>query len=372
MRHIGSRIPSTQMDAMQVEKDKKVPVTILTGHLGAGKTTLLRRILRNKLGLRIAVIENEFGNEIGIERLLANVSVTDDADDDQAAMNEVVTLNSEDLFIELSNGCVCCSVKDSLVNTLETLLEKNRNRFDHIVIETTGLADPGPLAGVFWLDDELESDLKLDGVVTVVDLANIEARLNDTKANEAKLQVAYADRIILNKRELVSDQAFQSAVARLRSINPFAPMEATSYGKVDLQFCLNICAYDSSRLKLRGELFEVDHDPTVKSVVLRREDRPISVKKLRDWIGLMLWEPPDGLEIFRVKGVLWGVDDEEAVSGDVPVRIIQGVHKIFDIERLADTVKWADVDEAKPITKIVVIGRGIRPSVLKKQFQEAL
>ena len=128
-----------------MQSAKKVPVTILTGHLGAGKTTLLRRMLRNDLGLRIAVIENEFGNEIGIERLLANAS----GDEDQPAP-DVLLKSQSDLFVELSNGCVCCSVKDTLVNTLETLLARSRHRFDHIVVETTGLADPGPLAGIFW------------------------------------------------------------------------------------------------------------------------------------------------------------------------------------------------------------------------------
>jgi G3E family GTPase len=345
---------------MDVESSpaKKVPVTILTGHLGAGKTTLLRRMLRNDLGLRIAVIENEFGNEVGIERLLANTSLDGEAGD---IGSEVVFKSESDLFVELSNGCVCCSVKDTLVNTLETLLARSRSKFDHIVIETTGLADPGPLAGIFWLDDELESELVLDGVVTVADCANIDSRLADTKSNEARLQLAYADRIILNKRELVTDASSQTTMNNVRAINPTAPIKETSFGRIELRYCLNIAAYDASRLRLKADLDDVDHDPLVKSVVLRRDDRPISARKLRDWVGSLLWEPMKGTEIFRVKGVVWGDDNIKAV------KIIQGVHKIFDIQDLPDSVSWKDIDEAKPITKIVVIGR-FESKIIKAAF----
>jgi G3E family GTPase len=227
------------------------------------------------------------------------------------------------------------------------------------VIETTGLADPGPLAGIFWLDDELESDLVLDGVVTVVDLANIDARLNDERANEARLQIAYADRIVLNKRELVSWESFEKTMARIRTINPLAQLEATSYGRVDLNYCLNIGAYDASRLRLRTDMGDVDHDPAVKSVVLRREDRPIDTAKLRDWIASLLWEPPEGTQVFRIKGVVWGADSPEKV------RVIQGVHKLFDIADL--DLGWSDIDERKAITKVVVIGR-IDPKAIKLAF----
>jgi G3E family GTPase len=340
---------------------KKVPVTILTGHLGAGKTTLLNKMLRNEFGLRIAVIENEFGNEIGIERLLANTTLKDGGDTvSNIKLGEV--MKASDLFIELSNGCVCCSVKDTLVNTLETLLEKNRNRFDHIVIETTGLADPGPLAGIFWLDDELESDLVLDGVVTVVDLANIQKRLDDANANEAKLQLAYADRILLNKRDLISEENFEHILTRIRMLNPLATVAATSFANIDLEFCLNIQAFDSSRLRLRDEMVQVEHDPKIKSVVLRNHIRPINTRKLRDWIGLLLWEPKDGAEIFRVKGIIWDKDADSKVS------VIQGVHQIFDIDILPDYITWGNIDEPKPITKIVIIGRNLNTKKLKAEF----
>ena len=335
----------------------KVPVTILTGHLGAGKTTLLRNLLQNRLGLRIAVIENEFGNEIGIERLLANTSLTDSA-----------IINQKDLFIELSNGCVCCSVKDTLVATLETLLERSKNRFDHIVIETTGLADPGPLAGIFWLDDALESELTLDGVVTVVDLKNLESRLDDPNANEAILQIAYADHLILNKKDLVTDGELSKILSKIQVINPSAPYVVTTNSNVDLKFCLNISAFDKSRLHIRlnqsnRDAMEVVHDPTVRSIVLRRTDKPISLDKLRDWIANMLWEPKSDVEIFRVKGIVWGSENDSQIN------TVQAVHKLFDIEPISDGTTWRDIDELRPITKIVIIGRGIIRDVITSEFQ---
>lgn len=335
----------------------KVPVTILTGHLGAGKTTLLRRLLTNKLGKRIAVIENEFGNEVGIERLLAGVS-----------LDEGSVFRSEDLFVELTNGCVCCSVKDTLVSTLETLLQRSRQKIDHIVVETTGVADPGPLAGIFWLDDELESELALDGVVTVVDLTNIEARL-DSAANEAMLQLAYADRIVLNKRDLLTEEQCSRVLSRVRQINPSALCQEASFGDVDLTFCLEVNAFDSSRLRQLGleendgDRIEVVHDTSVKSIVLRRENKPVLMEQLRNMVAELLWEPPEGFEIFRIKGVVWSKQTPEQVH------VIQGVHKTFEIQDL-DGVQWSHVDVARPITKIVVIGRIPDREYLIRRFEQ--
>lgn len=326
-------------------------MTILTGHLGAGKTTLLKRLLNNTSGLRIAVIENEFGNEVGIERLIAGSSNT--------------IKRSEDLFVELSNGCVCCSVKDTLVQTLETLVEKSRERFDHIVIETTGLADPGPLAGVFWLDDELESKIVLDGVVTVVDLLNVLPRLDDTKANEAKMQIAYADRIILNKRELITAKAFDVTLKRIQAINPIAPVSVCTFANADFDFCLNVHAFDSARLRLSlAEDGLAHHDPLISHVVLRRSNRAISIGALRSWLGTLLWEPtsPDCV-VYRIKGLIWA-DEESNLN---VVHVVQAVHKIFDIEASKDGT-WTDVGESGPITKIVVIGKGLNAVELQKQF----
>ena len=336
---------------------RKVPVTILTGHLGAGKTTLLRRLLTNDLGKRIAVIENEFGNEVGIERLLAGTTLSEDS-----------VMRSEDLFVELSNGCVCCSVKDTLVSTLETLLERSRDRIDHIVVETTGLADPGPLAGIFWLDDELESELILDGVLTVVDVANLESRLN-SQANEALLQIAYADHIVLNKKDLLSDEQVDHVRQRVRKINPTAPILSCKFGMVDLSFCLDIKAFDSSRLRLHAlpgnELTDaqVVHDKGITSMVIKNSHNPIDLDKLRSLIASMLWEPPEGLEVFRIKGVLWSKQDPSRVH------TIQAVHKIFDMEKLGEEICWKDVDFGQPITKMVIIGNIPDKNGIEREFE---
>lgn len=170
---------------------KKVPVTILTGFLGAGKTTLLTHILTASHGKRIAVIENEFSSGLGIEGMIAKSGV------DGASLNG---------FFELNNGCICCSVKDSLLSTLEQLV-LHKDKFDYIIIETTGVANPGPIISTFWADDGMDSCLKLDGVVCVVDSFHIERNLSDASiSRDVSMQISYADRILLNKSDTVSSQ----------------------------------------------------------------------------------------------------------------------------------------------------------------------
>jgi G3E family GTPase len=173
------------------ERTSKVPVTILTGFLGAGKTTLLRYLLTASHGKRIAIIENEFSLGMGIEGMIAMSGV------DGADMSN---------FFELNNGCICCTVKDNLLSTLEQLV-LHKDRFDYIIIETTGVANPGPVISVFWADEGLESSLKLDGVVTVVDGINIEKYLSDENTKlDVSQQICYADRILLNKSDLIGDE----------------------------------------------------------------------------------------------------------------------------------------------------------------------
>lgn len=343
----------------------KVPVTILTGHLGAGKTSLLRRMLRNQFGIRIAVIENEFGDEVGIERLFAQTSLNKEGEEDG-----ITVIQSKDLFIELSNGCVCCSVKDNLVNTLEQLLAKNKQRFDHIVIETTGLADPGPLAGIFWLDDELDCEMVLDGVLCVVDVANILHRLSDSRSKEAESQIAYADRIVLNKCDLMvhNELGYNQVVSKVREINPIAPIERNMIDSLDLGFCFNIRAYDTSRLLQQVNLSaqqqqqqaKGQHDTSVTSFVLRQEARPVDLAQLRSWIALLLWEPYAG-EIFRIKGIVHAKQDAGAVFA------IQGVHTIFDLSPLPNQT-WQDLDEKRALTKIVFIGRNLDRERIQREF----
>ncbi|CBJ26290.1 conserved unknown protein [Ectocarpus siliculosus] len=225
-----------------------VPVTIVTGFLGAGKTTLLNYILTQDHGRRIAVIENEVGDSMDIESLIAK----DGADGSVLADN----------LFELRNGCICCAVKDDLVTTLEMLLQR-RNKFDYVIIETTGLANPGPVASVFWLDEALESALRLDSIVTLVDAKNFVRQLQRVPGegaeagaegeeqsgkrpkNEAAMQVAYADRVLINKSDLVSTETLDDVVGRVRTINALAEVRCTKRSAVDLAWILDTECFSS-------------------------------------------------------------------------------------------------------------------------------
>src|SRR3954463_727626 len=203
---------------------ERIPVTVLTGYLGAGKTTLLNRILSEDHGRKYAVIVNEFG-EIGID-------------------NELILNTDEELF-EMNNGCICCTVRGDLIRTLHGLLAKEGN-FDAIVVETTGLADPGPVAQTFFVDGYLRSKTSLDSVTTVVDAKHIAMRLDDSR--EAVEQIAFADQIVLNKTDLVSEDELRAVEARIRRINPLAPIPRAQRSNVPLEAILGKHSFDLERI----------------------------------------------------------------------------------------------------------------------------
>jgi G3E family GTPase len=209
-----------------IEADERVPVTVLTGFLGSGKTTLLNRILTEQHGKRIAVIENEFG-EVGID-------------------HELVVGADEEVF-EMNNGCICCTVRGDLIRILPNLL-KRKDKFDYILIETTGMADPGPVAQTFFVDDEMQSKLRLDGIVTLVDAKHLPQRLDDS--NEAREQVAFADVILLNKTDLVGEAELAALEARLRAMNGSARMLRTTNAAVPMDEILHVRGFDLSRAQL--------------------------------------------------------------------------------------------------------------------------
>ena len=203
--------------------ESTVPVTVLTGFLGSGKTTLLNRILSENHGKRIAVIENEFG-EIGVD-------------------NDLV-LGAEEEIFEMNNGCICCTVRGDLIRILGNLM-KRRDKFDHIMIETTGMADPGPVAQTFFMDDEMRESLNLDGVVTLVDAKHVLLHIDDS--DEVKEQIAFADVILLNKTDLVTPEALDQLEARIHSMNPAARIFRTQNSVVDMNNVLDIGGFDLDR-----------------------------------------------------------------------------------------------------------------------------
>ncbi len=278
----------------------KIPVTVLTGYLGSGKTTLLNRILTENHGKRIAVIENEFG-EIGID-------------------NDLVLSADEEIF-EMNNGCICCTVRGDLIRILGNLMAR-KDRFDSILIETTGLADPAPVIQTFFADDEVKDQTSLDALITVVDARHIHGQLADS--TEAQEQVAFADIILLNKTDLVSATELEEIESKIRAINRFAKVHRTDHCALDLANVLDVHAFDLTRALQIDPAFLSEtahvHDSTITSVGLE-VSAPLDEQKLDDWLRNLVRER--GTDIFRMKGIL-------SVAGKDEQVVIQSVHMIID------------------------------------------
>ncbi|KXZ54969.1 hypothetical protein GPECTOR_3g136 [Gonium pectorale] len=252
---LNSRPVPAQADDAEAPERTTVPVTIVTGFLGAGKTTLVRNILTANHGYRIAVILNEFGEDVGIES-----SFVQSQEGLQGADGE---------WVELTNGCMCCAVKSDFLQALESLLERpglasGGRAFDYILIETSGLANPGPIATALWTDSELESRVNLDGVVTVVDAVNIDRQLHEPRprgaVNEAQLQVAYADIVVLNKLDLVDEEALIRAEADIRAINSGVSIVRTQRSTVELGLILNRNGYSHKGELILPPIIEADDE----------------------------------------------------------------------------------------------------------------
>jgi G3E family GTPase len=315
----------------------KIPSTVLTGFLGSGKTTLLNYILTASHGKRIAVIENEFG-EIAID-------------------NALVIQTDEEIF-EMSNGCcLCCTARTDLIRILHTLLER-RDRFDRILIETSGLADPNPVAQTFFVDKEITENIELDAIVTLVDGVHIGRHLDEVDrggvGDQAFDQIAFADRLIINKVDLISEGETAEVSRRLRSINSTAPIVTSSYAQVDLDNILGVGAFDLSHtMAIDPDWLEVqthEHEPGLESVSLHR-DGEVEAVRLDGWLGTLLEDGGD--DIFRMKGIV-------AVADDNRRHVLQGVHRIFE-RRPVDP--WGSEPRS---CRVVFIGRNLDRQALEQ------
>ena len=349
---------------------EKIPVTVLTGYLGAGKTTLLNRILSEPHGKKYAVIVNEFG-EIGID-------------------NDLVVGADEEVF-EMNNGCICCTVRGDLVRILDGLMRR-KGKFDAVIVETTGLADPAPVAQTFFVDENVGRKTRLDAVVTVADAKWLSDRLKD--APEAKNQIAFADVILINKTDLVSPEELREVEARIRGINPYAKVHRTERAQIPLHEVLGRNAFDLDRiLDIEPDFLETEddhdhhdahghdhghdhdhhhhdhkhahghgglkhyHDEEMQSVSLRSE-KPLDPDKFFPWVQNLV--QTEGPSILRCKGILSFKNDDDRF-------VFQGVHMILD----GDHQRPWNKDEKRD-SRIVFIGRNLPEDKIRQGFESCI
>jgi len=321
-------------------KEKLIPVTLLTGFLGSGKTTLLNHILKNKHGKRIAVIENEFG-DIDID-------------------SDLLIGKSDEIF-EMKNGCICCSVRNDLIETLNRLINR-QDKFDYVVIEGTGLASPGPVAQAFLLEHEINQSLFLDGIITLIDSKNAWNHLKD--AEVAWEQIAFSHILLLNKSDLVSHDELKNLEDHIRGVNPTAKLFNTKNAQIELNHLLDIGGFDLSNVNLSDNEFlehglhdkhhEHEGDITSASIVC---PGTIDPDKFNNWLRMLLIM--EGMDVFRTKGILNTKNSDKRY-------IFQSVYMLFE-GRFEDS--W---DNRPKENKMVFIGRNLNKERLENGIQSCI
>ena len=340
-----------------------IPATILTGFLGAGKTTLLKRVLSETHGRKIAVIENEFGEE--------NID------------SEILIADTTEQILQLSNGCVCCTIREDLRSTLAELAAKRRKGeldFERVVIETTGLADPGPVAQTFFMDDEIAESYLLDSILTLVDAKHAEGQLDARQ--EARRQVGFADQIFISKSELVDESALQALTHRLKRMNPRAPQRKVHFGEVPIAEVFDLHGFNlNAKLDIDPEFLNAErhdhsghdhdhehdaacdhprhhhHDDDVKSFVFRA-DKAFNPAKLEDFLGAIV--QVYGPKMLRYKGVLYMKGSDKKV-------IFQGVHQLMGSDL---GPKWLPAEKKQ--SKMVFIGIDLPKEILLQGLEQCL
>jgi G3E family GTPase len=343
-----------------------IPATILTGFLGSGKTTLLKRVLSEAHGQKIAVIENEFGEE--------NID------------NDILVADTSEQIIQMSNGCICCTIREDLRATLQDLAQKKRKGeldFERVVIETTGLADPGPVAQTFFMDDEIAESYLLDSILTLVDAKHANQQLDDRQ--EARRQVGFADQIFISKADLVSQEDLEALQHRLRHMNPRAPQKAVHFGEVALSAVFDLRGFNlNAKLDIDPDFLTEDdhahhdhehgencdhpshghgaghhhhHDDDVKSFVFR-SDRAFDPARLEDFLGAIV--NIYGPRMLRYKGVLNMAGTDRKV-------IFQGVHQLMGSDL---GPRWAEGE--KKASKMVFIGIDLPKDILLQGLEQSL
>ncbi|MGH8803359.1 MAG: CobW family GTP-binding protein [Polaromonas sp.] len=347
-----------------------IPVTILTGFLGSGKTTLLKRILTEAHGQKIAIIENEFGEE--------NID------------NEILVNDTRENIIQMNNGCICCSIREDLRETLQLLAAKKRKGlldFERVVIETTGLADPGPVAQTFFMDEEIAEQYLLDSILTLVDAKHAQAQLNDRQ--EARRQVGFADQIFISKADLVAAGEVQALMHRLTHMNPRAPQRAVHFGEVAISEVFDLRGFNlNAKLDIDPDFLKADehdhdshdhvhgehcdhpshaqnqeqgnhhrHDDDVKSFVFR-SDKAFSPAKLEDFLGAVV--NIYGPRMLRYKGVL-------NMQGTDRKVIFQGVHQL-----MGSDLGPAWLEGEKKNSKMVFIGIDLPKDIFVQGLEQCL